>query len=81
MSNKEKDIDSEFLELSAKLTKAEKKNINNQIADERVKQDGTVRKLGNIAERAVSILGGTGNNIPYVSSIDDKRFIELAKQE
>ena len=81
MSNKEKDIDSEFLELSAKLTKAEKKNINNQIADERVKQDGTVRKLGNIAERAVSILGGTGNNIPYVSSVDSQRFIELAKQE
>jgi hypothetical protein len=75
------DSDTEFLELSAKLTKAEKKKINNQIADERVKQDGTVRKLGNIAERAVSILGGTGNNIPYVSSIDDKRFIELAKQE
>ena len=81
MNNKEKDIDSEFLELSAQLTKAEKKKINNQIADERVEQDGTVRKLGNIAERAASILSGTGNNIPYVSSIDDKRFIELAKQE
>ena len=81
MSNEEKDIDSEVLELSAQLTKAEKKKINNQIADERVEQDGTVRKLGNIAERAVSILSGAGNNIPYVSSIDDKRFIELAKKE
>jgi hypothetical protein len=30
------DSDTEFLELSAKLTKAEKKKINNQIADERV---------------------------------------------
>jgi hypothetical protein len=75
------DSDTEFLELSAKLTKAEKKKINNQIAEERVEKNGVVRKIGNIAERAVSILGGTGNNIPYVSSIDDKRFIELAKQE
>ena len=81
MSKPKKDSDSEFLELSAKLTKAEKKKINNQIAKERVEQDGSVRKLGNIAERAVSILGGTGNNIPYVSSVDSQRFIELAKQE
>jgi len=81
MSKAKKDNDSEFLELSAKLTKAEKKKINNQIAEERVEQDGTVRKLGNIAERAVSILGGTGNNIPYVSSVDSQRFIELAKKE
>ena len=80
MSKPKKDSDSEFLELSAKLTKAEKKKINNQIAEERVEQDGSVRKLGNIAERAVSILGGTGNNIPYVSSVDSQRFIELAKQ-
>jgi len=81
MSKPKKDNDSEFLELSAKLTKAEKKKINNQIAEERIEQDGAVRKLGNIAERAVSILGGTGNNIPYVSGVDDKRFIELAKKE
>jgi len=81
MSKPEKDNASDFLELSAELTKAEKKKINNQIAEERVEQDGVVRKLGNIAERAVSILGGTGNNIPYVSNVDDKRFIELAKEK
>ena len=81
MSKVKKDNDSDFLELSAKLTKAEKKKINNQIAEERVEKHGAVRKLGNIAERAVSILGGTGNNIPYVSSVDSQRFIELAKQE
>ena len=81
MSKPKKDNDSEFLELSAELTKAEKKKINNQIAEERIEKDGAVRKLGNIAERAVSILGGTGNNIPYVSSADSQRFIELAKQE
>ena len=76
-----KDIDSEFFELRNKLTKAERKKINNQIARERIEKDGAIRKLGNIAERTASILGGTGNNIPYVSSVDSKRFIELAKKE
>ena len=76
-----KDIDSEFFELRNKLTKAERKKINNQIARERIEKDGAIRKLGNIAERTASILGGTGNNIPYVSSVDSKRFIALAKKE
>jgi len=63
------------------LTDNEKEKINNKIADERVEKDGPVRKAGNIAERAVSILGGSGNNISYTSTLDDKRFIELAKEQ
>jgi len=71
----------EFLGLYAQLTTAERKKINNQIAEERVEQSGTVRKLGNIAERAASILGGSGNNIPYAGGKEEFRFISLAKKE
>jgi len=80
MSNKNNDLNSEFLELYGMLNKSELKKINNQIAEERVEEDGPVRKLGNIAERAASILSGSGNKIPYTSEKDDKRFIELAKE-
>jgi len=80
MSNENNDLNSEFLELYGMLNKSELKKINNQIAEERVEEDGPVRKLGNIAERAASILSGSGNKIPYTSEKDDKRFIELAKE-
>ena len=70
----------EFLELYSMLTKNELKQINDQIANERVEEDGVVRKIGNIAERTASILSGTGNKIPYTSDKEDKRFIELAKE-
>ena len=70
----------EFLELYSMLSKDELKEINDQIAEERVEKDGVVRKLGNIAERTASILSGSGNKIPYTSDEEDERFVQLAKK-